>query len=142
MVGFCCFLVLFLDLKAKWETFLKFYYTGLAEFPLTTQKLVHAPSGKLILFSHWVNQLVNAWMCLIQRPTEGIIEALEKIIGPGFIVQNPGMHSWQQSYKCLYLCWFDWVALGIHKSLPGRSLVLSPWVFWVFLFWYPLSSGF
>ena len=55
-------------------------------------------------------------MCLIQRPTEGIIEALEKIIGPGFIVQNPGMHSWQQSYKCLYLCWFDLVALGIHYN--------------------------
>ena len=60
---------------------MKFYYTGLAEFPLTAQKLDHAPSGKLMVFSHWVNQLVNAWMCLIQRPTEGIIEALEEIIG-------------------------------------------------------------
>ena len=30
-------------------------------------------------------------MSLIQQPTEGIIKANEKIIGPGFMFQNPGM---------------------------------------------------
>ena len=30
-------------------------------------------------------------MSLIQQPAEGVIKALNKIIGPWFIVQNPGM---------------------------------------------------
>ena len=31
------------------------------------------------------------------------------------------LHSWQQSYKCLYLCWFDLVALGIHYNFNERT---------------------